>query len=142
MREPSNVVGVTLSRLFLARIFLSFGQSIITMSRVLEANVALTADYGDRHVRMKVVHVQGGVQLAQSTRASRTPMGSLRAQHRDGSLGPYFNERFHTTLTNVWRRRRLVIATVAVALVIGIALALTMPKRYTAEAYVRERVQG
>ena len=56
----------------------------------------------------------------------------------DGSLGPYFNERFRATLTNVWRRRRLVIATVAVALVIGIALALTMPKRYTAEAYVRD----
>ena len=56
----------------------------------------------------------------------------------DGSLGPYFNERFRATLTNVWRRRRLVIATVAVALVIGIALTLTMPKQYTAEAYVRE----
>jgi len=55
-----------------------------------------------------------------------------------GSLGPYYNERFQATLTNLWRRRRLVIATVAVTLAIGIALSFTMPKRYTAEAYVRE----
>ena len=65
------------------------------------------------------------------------PDGSL-GPYCDGSLGPYYNERFHTTLTNVWRRRRLVIATVAVALAIGIVIALTMPKQYTAEAYVRE----
>ena len=40
-------------------------------------------------------------------------------------------------LTVVWRHKLLVLATIAAALVIGIALALVMPKRYTAEAYVR-----
>ena len=39
-------------------------------------------------------------------------------------------------LTVVWRQKLLVLATIAAALVIGIALALVMPKRYTAEAYV------
>jgi len=65
------------------------------------------------------------------------PDGSL-GPYYDGPLGPYYNEKLHTTLTNVWRRRRLVIATVTVAFAVGIALALTMPKQYTGEAYVRE----
>ena len=70
--------------------------------------------------------------------SSSSPKICPAHQAPEGSLGPYFNERFRATLTNVWRRKLLVIATVAVALAIGIALALMMPKRYTAEAYVRE----
>jgi len=56
----------------------------------------------------------------------------------DVSLGPYYSETLRNTLANVWRSRRLVIATVAVALAIGIVIALARPKQYTAEAYVRE----
>ena len=58
-----------------------------------------------------------------------------------GSLGRYFNETFRATLTNLWACRRLVAITVAVALVIGIVLSLTMPKRYTAEAYLRDALK-
>lgn len=57
---------------------------------------------------------------------------------RDASLGPYYQEKLRIKLTNVWRNKLLVLATVSVALMIGIALALMMPKTYTAEAYIRE----
>jgi uncharacterized protein involved in exopolysaccharide biosynthesis len=63
---------------------------------------------------------------------------SLGAHYRDASLGPHYEEKLRVTLTNVWRNKLLVIATVTAALMIGIALALMMPKTYTAEAYIRE----
>ena len=52
------------------------------------------------------------------------------------SLGSYYEDTLRKMLTVVWRQKLLVLATIAAALVIGIALALVMPKRYTAEAYV------
>ena len=56
----------------------------------------------------------------------------------DASLGSYYEDRLRVILTGVWRHKLLVLATIAAALVIGITLALVMPKRYTAEASVRE----
>ena len=55
----------------------------------------------------------------------------------NGSLGPHYINKIRVTLTNVWRHKLLVIAMTAAGLVIGVALALMMPKRYTAEAYLR-----
>ena len=52
------------------------------------------------------------------------------------SLGSYYDDTLRVMLTDVWRQKLLVFATIAAALVIGIGLALVMPKRYTAEAYV------
>ena len=54
------------------------------------------------------------------------------------SLGPHYEDKLLVVLTNVWRHKLMIIATVAAALVIGIALAIMMPKQYTAEAYLRE----
>ena len=54
----------------------------------------------------------------------------------DVSLGSYYEDTLRKMLTVVWPQKLLVLATIAAALVIGIALALVMPKRYTAEAYV------
>jgi uncharacterized protein involved in exopolysaccharide biosynthesis len=54
----------------------------------------------------------------------------------DSSLGPYYEDTLRVVLAGVWRHKLSVLATIAVALVIGIALAHAMPKRYTAEAYV------
>jgi uncharacterized protein involved in exopolysaccharide biosynthesis len=55
----------------------------------------------------------------------------------DASLGGYYEQKLRVALTNVWRHKLLVLVTVAVALVIGIAVMLMMPKKYTVEAYVR-----
>ena len=55
----------------------------------------------------------------------------------DAALGAYYQQKLRATLTNVWRHKLLVLVTVAVALVIGIAVTLMMPKQYMAEAYVR-----
>jgi uncharacterized protein involved in exopolysaccharide biosynthesis len=55
----------------------------------------------------------------------------------DAPLGAYYEQKLRATLTNVWRHKLLVLVTVAVALVIGIAVTLMMPKQYTAEGYVR-----
>jgi uncharacterized protein involved in exopolysaccharide biosynthesis len=55
----------------------------------------------------------------------------------DASLGSHYEEKVRLALANVWRNKLLLIATAAAALVIGIALTLAMPKRYTAEAYIR-----
>jgi uncharacterized protein involved in exopolysaccharide biosynthesis len=55
----------------------------------------------------------------------------------DASLGSYYEGTLRVTLRLMWRNKLLVLATVAAALVIGIALALVMPTRYTAQAYVR-----
>ena len=49
----------------------------------------------------------------------------------------YYEGTLRVTLRLMWRNKLLVLATIAAALVIGIALALVMPTRYTAEAYVR-----
>ena len=54
------------------------------------------------------------------------------------SLGPHYEDKLLVVLTNVWRHKLMIIVTVAAALVIGIALAIMMPKQYTAEAYLRE----
>jgi uncharacterized protein involved in exopolysaccharide biosynthesis len=62
---------------------------------------------------------------------------SLGSYH-DASLGAYYDGTLRVILTDVWRQKLLVLATIAAALVIGITLALVMPKRYTAEALVRE----
>jgi uncharacterized protein involved in exopolysaccharide biosynthesis len=53
------------------------------------------------------------------------------------SLGPHYEQKLRVTFTDVWRHKLLVLVTVAVVLVIGITLTLMVPKRYTAEAYVR-----
>ena len=55
----------------------------------------------------------------------------------DTSLGSHYERTLRVTLRLIWRNKLLVLATIAAALVIGIALALVMPTRYTAEAYVR-----
>ena len=62
-------------------------------------------------------------------------LGSYYAS-RVPHLGSYYEDTLRVMLTVVWRQKLLVLATIAAALVIGIALALVMPKRYTAEAYV------
>ena len=51
-------------------------------------------------------------------------------------LGSYYEDTLRVMLAVVWRQKLLVLATIAAALMIGIALALVTPKRYTAEAYV------
>ena len=53
------------------------------------------------------------------------------------SLGRHYEDKLLVVLTNVWRHKLMIIATVAVALVIGIALAIMMPKQYTAAAYLQ-----
>ena len=40
-------------------------------------------------------------------------------------------------LASLWRRKRLVLGIVTAALMLGIIAAVVMPKRYTAEAYIR-----
>jgi len=59
------------------------------------------------------------------------------AYARDASLGPYYNQKLRATLTDLWRHKLLIMATVAASLGVGIALALIMPKSYTAEVYLR-----
>ena len=56
------------------------------------------------------------------------------------SLGPHYEDKLLAVLTNVWRHKLMIIATVAAALVVGVALTIMMPKQYTAEAYLREGV--
>lgn len=52
------------------------------------------------------------------------------------SLGSYYEGVLRTTLANLWRRRVLVATFVAAAVVIGLAIAIAVPDRYTAEAYI------
>jgi len=54
------------------------------------------------------------------------------------SLGPHYDQTLQGALTNIWRHKLLVLVTVAVALVIGVALTLMMPKKYTATAYLSD----
>jgi uncharacterized protein involved in exopolysaccharide biosynthesis len=65
-------------------------------------------------------------------------MSKTLAYRSGASLGPHYEDKLRVVLTNVWRRKLMIIVTVAAALVIGIVLAIMMPKRYTAVAYLRE----
>ena len=53
------------------------------------------------------------------------------------SLSSYYEEVLRVRLANIWRRKLLVIATVAGALVIGFVVALAIPNRYAADAIVQ-----
>jgi uncharacterized protein involved in exopolysaccharide biosynthesis len=65
-------------------------------------------------------------------------MSRTLAYESGASLGPHYEDKLRVVLTNVWQHKLMIIVTVAASLVIGIALAIMMPKEYTAEAYLRE----
>ena len=53
------------------------------------------------------------------------------------SLGRHYELVLRARLVTLWRRKWLVMAIVAAALVLGVIVTLLMPKQYTAEAYIR-----
>lgn len=62
----------------------------------------------------------------------------LDAVHVEASsVGDQYQQVLATTLANLYRRKLLIIAIIAIALALGIAALLVMPKQYTAEAYIR-----
>jgi uncharacterized protein involved in exopolysaccharide biosynthesis len=56
------------------------------------------------------------------------------------SLGIQYNQVVADRLGKLMRHKLLILAMVAAALVLGVIATLAMPKRYTAEAYIREGV--
>jgi uncharacterized protein involved in exopolysaccharide biosynthesis len=65
-------------------------------------------------------------------------MSKTLAYESGASLGPHYEDKLLVVLTNIWRRKLMIMVTVAAALVIGIALSIMMPKQYTGVAYLRE----
>ena len=58
------------------------------------------------------------------------------------SLGPHYEDKLRVVLTNVWRHKLMIIVTVAAALVIGIALAIMMPKRVYGGGLLARRLRN
>jgi uncharacterized protein involved in exopolysaccharide biosynthesis len=52
-------------------------------------------------------------------------------------IQPSSHELLYATFASLWRRKLPIVAIVAAALALGIIAVLVMPKRYTAEAYIR-----
>ena len=62
----------------------------------------------------------------------------LDAVHVEASsVGEQYQQVLATTLGQLYRRKLLIMAIIAIALALGIAALHVMPKRYTAEAYIR-----
>ena len=77
--------------------------------------------------------------VQKSLTSERSVRGLLDPVHIGSpTLGIEYKQVVTETLRNLSRHKFLVVAMVAAALVLGIVTALAMPKRYTAEAFIRE----
>ena len=80
--------------------------------------------------------VQKSLADQRSTRSLLDPV------HLGSSLGIEYKHVVAETFGKLARHKLLILAIVATALVLGVVVTLSMPKRYTAEAYIREGFRG